>query len=457
MRWYQGGIAEAVSASKKSGAVFVVYVEGKDDKSKQLTELLNSEEISRQLEKEHFVAIKVEENSVPHQQFSQIYKQATVPSVFFIGKSGTPLAIVTEPNSAEEFSSKLGTILQSNGTNITAEPSTNLIKSEQSSEVACEDAIKPSTSKPASPEQPVKADAEDDFSPDDKVERAKEILNQKRETKRAEEEENARAKELERRKVGQDVQKLKRWQQDNELKELMDLRNKEKKEQQEARQRVLSQIAQDKAERAARFAPPAQPPANAPASPQLSHRVTDANTARLQFKLPDGSSHMHEFASGDTLQDVRNYILTNLNLLFHNFTLSTTFPRREFTEADCGETLRALQLVPNAVLLILPLYHGAVATNSSSWLMSMFWSVIGPILNFVGYLKSKLFGLPPPRSPTPAAKRPNETAGESSNAVKKRLGEEGVVRRQGNVHRLNDKADSDDDNNTWNGNSTQQM
>lgn len=93
MHWYQGGIAEAVSLSKKTGAVFVVYVEGmyiiifvtlicslslknyylgKDNTSKELTQLIDNERVSQQLEKEHFVAIKIEENSVPHQQFSQI-------------------------------------------------------------------------------------------------------------------------------------------------------------------------------------------------------------------------------------------------------------------------------------------------------------------------------------------------------------------------------------------------
>lgn len=40
---------------------------------------------------------------------------------------------------------------------------------------------------------------------------------------------------------------------------------------------------------------------------------------------------------------------------------------------------------------------------------------------------------------------------------KRRMGETTVIRRQSNVHRLSDRTDSDEDNNTWNGNSTQQM
>jgi len=244
----------------------------------------------------------------------------------------------------------------------------------------------------------------------------------------------------------------------------MDERNKEKKEKQEARQRVLAQIAQDKAERAAKFASPPQSTSQQPqTSPQPVRRSpVSSNTARLQFRLPDGTSHMHDFVSSSSLQEVRNYIITNLNLPFQNFTLSTTFPRREFTSENCSETLLELELVPNAVVLILPLQHGAVATHSDSWIMTMFWSFIGPILNLVSYLKAKFFGPPPgssvpPSTPNQDRKRPIESPAETSSIPKKRSGETTVIRRQGNVHRLGDNADSDEDNNTWNGNSTQQM
>jgi hypothetical protein len=36
------------------------------------------------------------------------------------------------------------------------------------------------------------------------------------------------------------------------------------------------------------------------------------------------------------------------------FAMSTTFPRREFGANEDGQTLRDLQLVPTAVILILP-------------------------------------------------------------------------------------------------------
>lgn len=57
--------------------------------------------------------------------------------------------------------------------------------------------------------------------------------------------------------MGQEVQKLKKWQEDQELKQLVEEREKEKRLEKEHRDRVLAQIAQDKAERIAKFQPAA--------------------------------------------------------------------------------------------------------------------------------------------------------------------------------------------------------
>lgn len=229
-----------------------------------------------------------------------------------------------------------------------------------------------------------------------------------------------RLKEIERRQVGQNVQKLKRWQEDQELKNLMEEREKEKREKQVARERILAQIAQDKAERAAKFPNAPQPQPQSEASPQpVKRTVTDMSRARLQFKSPDGSSHAHDFPSSDTLQTVRNYIAANLKLPFSNYVLSTAFPRREFTNNNDSETLADLGLAPNAVVLILPVNQGVISTNSGGGAVSMlFWSLLSPFLSIFDYLKSFVFGRPNqrPGAPKEPVKRPAET-GESSRLV----------------------------------------
>lgn len=199
----------------------------------------------------------------------------------------------------------------------------------------------------------------------------------------------------------------------------MEQRDKEKKEQQAARQRILAQIEQDKADRAARFSNPNRPKTTEQQSPQPVRRApANTNTARLQFKLPDGSSRTQDFPSENTLQDVRNYIRSNLNLPYNNFILSTTFPRREFGSVDNDHTLLDLELVPNAVVLILPISSGAVTTNSQNFISNLLWTFITPFLNIFSYVKSFVFGTPPPPS-TPSTsnrnnKRVSENTGETS-------------------------------------------
>jgi hypothetical protein len=51
---------------------------------------------------------------------------------------------------------------------------------------------------------------------------------------------------MERRKMGHEVQKLRRWQQDQELKHLKEDRQKEKAEVAAVRERILKQIAEDR-------------------------------------------------------------------------------------------------------------------------------------------------------------------------------------------------------------------
>ncbi|KRT80727.1 hypothetical protein AMK59_6207 [Oryctes borbonicus] len=472
MRWYEGSIAEAVSLSRKNGSIFVVYIEGADDESTNLTSAIDQEDISKLLGSNHFVSIKIQANSVPHQQFSEIYKGAKVPSVYFIGKNGAPLDIIEKINSSTELLQKVENVLTKAGITVNKSPaaqSTNLIAQEQNSNVAIGNGVntlnsdQPEAGTSQIPNVAESIDAESSLTTEEKVEKAKELIEKKREAKRREEEEKDKMKEIERRKMGQDVQKMKRWQHDQELKQLIEAREKEKREQQAAKQRILEQIEQDKADRAARFATtPQQPTRPLPqtTTPSPVSRAPPNGMTRIQFKLPDGSAHTSEFKCDSTLLEVKAYIKTNLNLSF-NFLLATTFPKREFTAEHDTNTLAELELIPSAVLLILPVAHGTVSTNSRTF-TSILWSLLAPILNIFSYLKSMVFGAskPPeePTSPVDNNKRPADATGESSRPFpKKRAGETTVIRRQGNIHRLSDKTDSDDDNNTWNGNSTQQM
>ncbi|KAI4466998.1 ubx domain-containing protein 4 [Holotrichia oblita] len=431
MLWYEGNIAEAITLSRKNGSVFVVYIEGNDDESTKLTRSIDQEDVSKLLGSNHFVSIKIQANTVPHQQFSEIYKGANVPSIYFIGKNGAPLDIVEKINNSTELLDKIENILVKAGVNITKSPaaaSSSLIAQEQSSSIVSENVaseLPAEQSEAGTSKTSSVADeniAETSLTTDEKVEKAKQIIEQKREAKRKEEEEKEKMKEIERRRMGQDVQKMKRWQHDQELKLLMEAREKEKREQQAAKQRILEQIQQDKVDRAARFS--TAPPQSSQPSPQATtpppiHRVATGIT-RIQFKLPDGSTHTHEFKSEDTLQDLKLYIKTNLNPAY-NFMLATTFPKREFTNEHDSSTLAELELIPSAVLLILPVSNGTVSTNSRTF-TSFLWSLLAPLLSIFSFLKTKIFGAPKPAeqptSPVDSNKRPADATGETMRWVK---------------------------------------
>lgn len=188
------------------------------------------------------------------------------------------------------------------------------------------------------------------------------------------------------------MQQLKKWQEDQELKQLKEDREREKREKQQARERVLAQIAQDKAERLAKSSP--QPEMVRP-QVTVSPSRPNENSTRIQFKFSDGSTSMQEFANSDLLDAVVTHIKTNMNLPYSNFRLSTTFPRREFTENDYSQTLLDLQLCPTAVILVLPVSSGAVSSGQGGGtLNSLIWTLFTPLFHIFGMIKNFLFGAP---------------------------------------------------------------
>lgn len=210
--------------------------------------------------------------------------------------------------------------------------------------------------------------------------------------------------------MGQNAQELKRWQKEQELKQMLEEREKERREEKLARERVLAQIKQDREERISKTQPLSPTTETIPKPASASPNLIKSDKTRLQFKLPDGSSNMHEFSINDTLESVVGYIKDNLKLPYAKFKLSTTFPRREFSSGDYSQTLLDLELTPNAVILILPLSNGAVAsTNVRGTLTTLLWSVISPIFSIFGYLKNFVFGT---SQNTTGTKRPPDDMGE---------------------------------------------
>ncbi|XP_014245773.1 UBX domain-containing protein 4 isoform X1 [Cimex lectularius] len=494
MNWFEGTIAEAVSSSKRKKAIFVVYVEGTDEASTSMSQILNGGEVAKKLDPSKFVCIRLEKGSPSHKQFTDIYKLVPVPSVFFIGHKGEPLEIVvgSTQNSVEEKicvgietcinylqgSVPLGEAV--GDSSIPAPSSSNIHHGDLGQFIKMESQTTENAGKPPTVEQTSthetthKPEEPEGMSMDQKVERAKLLLARKNEQKRQEELEKEKEAELERRRIGQELQKANQLKQEMELKQFMEERKKERREEAEAKKKILDQIAEDRVARAQRMAMSSQvvpDPAVASAStaPSTSPPPSNVNIARLQFKLPTGEAKTHTFPAETTLGQVRQFIDNNIVLPFSEYQMATMFPRREFTHRDNNIDLRALQLLPSAVILILPVTgsQGGVLSGPS-WTqicIDMFWDMVKPLFTLSRYIQSYLFGRPPPSNDNAPGWSSNSNQGQAPTTVnsgvfrrlffanKRKSG----IRRRGNVHTLADEGDSNDENNTWNGNSTQQM
>jgi chemotaxis protein histidine kinase CheA len=502
MRWFQGGIAEAVAASKARNAIFVVFVEGKDGASINAAAALDNVAVSSKLESDEFVVIKLDSESEAYRQFVQIYQLVPIPSMFFIGLNGVPLEVVAGEVTVPEMLQRITSVLEKSGkavSPIEAEgeaAATGMQDTKQNSpqiipdRAACvvegastsKEEVVQVTNASDNQTQAAANAVKETLNAEEKLERAKQLVEKKRKEKEEEEKQTQRQKEIERRKMGQEVQKLRKWQQDQELKHLKEDRQKEKAEEAAARERILRQIAEDRAERASRFSAEqetakkqAEEELRKRSQEQAAHTAAQYDMARIQFRLPDGSSHSHNFEATATLGEVRLYAATHRSFPFREFSMSTTFPRREFTSNYDDQTLGDLHLVPSAVILILPASSGrAVTSSQSSFWPHLFWSFMAPLFSVLNYLRNLVFGgggssSSVGGSSTSKGRNTQQSSSSSSSSPPSTQNPTGarrrtpgaqtaVIRREGNIHRLTDRHDPDDDeNNTWNGNSTQQM
>lgn len=229
----------------------------------------------------------------------------------------------------------------------------------------------------------------------------------------------AKERELNRRRVGQDLQNFKQRQEETEMKKLQEERKRDKIEEQAARKRILEQIALDKAERAQRFSnvTPVQKSevSSSTASNPLPAIVSDSAVARIQFKKPDGEIDVKTFGRDELFSVVRTYVEENVIVgsAIRGFALATTFPRHEFNADDNGKSLFELGLVPSSVILILTLDKAPsrklpIQTSYGifSMLTTIFWGVVSPVLATFSYIKNWIFSRN--RTDSGSAKRANE-------------------------------------------------
>ncbi|NXC44898.1 UBXN4 protein, partial [Penelope pileata] len=510
MMWFGGSIPAAIAAAKQRSSVFVVFVSGEDDQSAEMAARWEDEKVT-EAASDGFVAIKIDTKSEACLQFSQIYPVVCVPSSFFIGDNGIPLEVIAGSVSVEELVTRIHKVKQMHAEK--GQPLENPSQSsapcpssqsdgapenvQSTAAESCdspESVTQPDTARPsADGENSGQASQEAAQSSDEqvsdaqpvndlalKVERITKKLEERREEKRKEEEQKEIKKEIERRKTGKEMLEYKRRQEEELTKRMLEERNREKAEEKAARERIRQQIALDRAERAARFAKSKEEAelakaaalqakqAEIEARKEASQKERSA-IARIQFRLPDGSSFTNQFPSEARLEEARQFAAQTVGNAYGNFSLATMFPRREFTKEDYGKKLLELELAPSASVVLLPVGRPATSVVQASGgdLWKFLGTILYPLLAVWRFISNFLFTSPPPSQSTVRAahQQDHSNPSKSSNieqsrqTVRKRVTEKRGedFKKEGKIYRLRTQDDGEDENNTWNGNSTQQM
>uniref|UniRef100_A0A3Q1EJN5 UBX domain-containing protein 4 n=1 Tax=Acanthochromis polyacanthus TaxID=80966 RepID=A0A3Q1EJN5_9TELE len=478
MLWFEGSIPEAINLAKQRSFVFVVVITGDDEQSVQLMSSWEDHRVS-EAARNCCVAIKVDAKSTAKCQLlgccssTPMFEDPVVciPASFFIGENGIPLEVIAGSVPAEELMKRINRVKQVQIQKldciwllleVRTRTRTRSLWTTYTALAICQS----DTNCVVLLHCPV---------------RLTKKLEERREQRKKGEEEHEIKKEMERRKMGKDMQDFKRKQEEDKTKRLLEERNREKAEEKAARERVKQQIALDRADRAARYAK-TQEDEKAAKQAILQARQAEqearkealvrerSTIARIQFRLPDGSSLTNQFPSQSKLQEARQFAAQEVGNRYGNFSLATMFPRREFTGEDLNKTLLELELAPSASIVLLPSGRPAntVAQSSGGGLWAVLGTLLYPLLAVWRFLSSFLFATPPPsvassRGPAQQSNPYTNSTSASNKAKRETLSKHTLENRpkdfkkDGKICRLRTQEDSEDDNNTWNGNSTQQM
>merc|ERR1712192_119539 len=263
-----------------------------------------------------------------------------------------------------------------------------------------------------------------------------------------EEEEKEKNQEMERRKLGQALLEQKRTKDEEDLRKAAMERKKDKEEEKKAREAVKAAIEQDRLARKEKYDDEKSAAderkaeaeranlAAAAAAAQVS-AAERASVARIQFRLPDGRNQTKQFPAETPLSELYTFV-TTIEPGFTSFSLSTTFPRRQLDAEEPSASLRDLQMAPSATVLVLPKASTSVSLPGGD-LSSFLWLLLFPFTILWAMITS-FFG---------------DVTGAASNSNNPSSTSRPSTSRPGGIGRLR-RSEDDDENNTYNGNSTQQ-
>ncbi|XP_065660791.1 UBX domain-containing protein 1-B-like isoform X1 [Hydra vulgaris] len=177
-------------------------------------------------------------------------------------------------------------------------------------------------------------------------------VEERRKLREIEEKEKSRAQELSRRKTGKELSQAKEELAQREIKRIAEEKRKEKIEEKRLREKLKEDIAKDRADFKAKQKTSLPLKNNSIQSPVVLLEKKECNVCAIQFRLTNGVTIKSTFGADETLSVVRDFISLNRTDGSLPFSLSTSFPRKVFCSDDMTKTLRELDLIPTAVLIL---------------------------------------------------------------------------------------------------------
>ncbi|XP_046847067.1 UBX domain-containing protein 4-like [Xenia sp. Carnegie-2017] len=469
MIWFNGTIPQAIAESRRIGSLFIVYIKGDDEISNNMDALWENEEV-KQVCLSDCTSIRLFAESNELKQFALIYPVVCIPCVYCLDGAGTPQEVIAVSLPPGEFLQKIKQAIERHRNTFPKLENDSPRQEETSSSQSCSSSSTPeaSTSREVTGER-----SEVTHDINERVARAKKLIEEKKKERAEKEKEDAHRKEVERRKDGKIMSKAKIDREQMLAQQMADRIKNEKAKDKAAKDAIRQKIAQDKADRAAREEVQRQErrqiAARIDPSPANSNygKLRSCSEVRIQFRLPDGSSVTQNFPADTLLDGAREFIRSRMDVR-NQISFWTTFPRKHLGEDDFHKTLVDLDLAPSAALIVdlTSKTHSDVSNSSgnNSSLTWIFTLIMAPFLALISFFKF-LLNSSPRAQHQPESTRP--TISEDSNPSSSSLGSnarrritrenENRFKKDGKIHSFQQDDKDDDENNTWNGNSTQQM
>lgn len=472
MRWFEGSIPEAIQETRTSRKLLLVFVLDATEDSVKMTSVLDEAVVSEVVTPDNVVALKLESGSESFHQFSVFYPVLILPSVYFIGDNGTPLEVVGGYQTVEPFLERTRNAFKMHEAGAPTSSSTNASAPLPSSGAGSPAGAVATTADAASPSALSSNAAAS--SVEERVLSAKENIDAQNRERIEKEKEETKKREIERRKLGQEMAEAQRQKEEAAVRRRAEELAKDKADEKLAREKIKQQIERDRKERHAKFEEEKKAKeqkykdkqeekqaAEAAAAAALQERIR--SVSRIQFRLPDGGAITREFSVDSSYADLRLFVSDELRARgLEDFDLVHSFSRRKFEAADLTSTLTQLDLAGPNALIVVPRNRGNAqgaggSDDSSFSLVALFWLVMAPFVLVFNLLRDLIFGAPQPQIIAQQQQQQQQRVASSATPS----GSQGVRQRpaaQGNIHRLRQElSDSDSDDPTWNGNSTQQL